>query len=360
MAEDAGDKTEAPTPRRRQEALDQGNIARSPDLAAACATVGGMVLLKHYGDHVVAALHGVMSDALSVHNFRDPEPARLLAPAVTAAASVAVAAAPLIVGLVLIGVVVNGLQVGLRLNTKRLTPNAAALNPLKGLRNLIGGGRGFVPVLINLAKFVAIAFVAYTALRDRMPLIVSAQRLEFLGIFRLAADVVYAVAVRVGVLLLVLALLDYFYKRWKIEQDLKMTKQQVKDEMRSMDGDPQVKSRRRQLAVDMVKQSMRKTVPTADVIVTNPTHYAVAIKYDAATMNAPRVVAKGKGPLAKHIREIAVANGIPILERKPLARALYKLVDVGGEVPEQFYSAVAEILAYVYELSGKLRMKQAG
>ncbi|HLL88695.1 MAG TPA: EscU/YscU/HrcU family type III secretion system export apparatus switch protein, partial [Tepidisphaeraceae bacterium] len=268
-------------------------------------------------------------------------------------------ASPLVLGLMLIGVVVNGLQVGLNFNTKRLTPNLAALNPLKGLRNLIGGGRGPVPVLINLVKFAAIAFVAYTALRDRMGQIVTAQQLEFLQIFRLGADVVYAIAIRVGILLLVLALCDYFYKRWKIEKDMKMTKQQVKDELRSMDGDPQVKSRRRQIALDMVKKSMRKTVPTADVIVTNPTHYAIAIKYDATTMNAPRVVAKGKGPLAKHIREIAIAHGIPILERKPLARALYKLVDVGGEVPEQFYSAVAEILAYVYELSGKMRMKQA-
>jgi len=359
MADDAGEKTEAPTPRRRQEARDQGNIARSPDLAAAVATVGGMLLLKYHGDGIVRALRGVITDTLSAQSFADASADRVLVPAARSVVDVAIAASPLVLGLMLIGVVVNGLQVGLNFNTKRLTPNLAALNPLKGLRNLIGGGRGPVPVLINLVKFAAIAFVAYTALRDRMGQIVTAQQLEFLQIFRLGADVVYAIAIRVGILLLVLALCDYFYKRWKIEKDMKMTKQQVKDELRSMDGDPQVKSRRRQIALDMVKKSMRKTVPTADVIVTNPTHYAIAIKYDATTMNAPRVVAKGKGPLAKHIREIAIAHGIPILERKPLARALYKLVDVGGEVPEQFYSAVAEILAYVYELSGKMRMKQA-
>ena len=134
-----------------------------------------------------------------------------------------------------------------------------------------------------------------------------------------------------------------------------MTKQEVKDEMRRMDGDPRVKQRRRQLAQQMMKEQFKRDVPTADVIVTNPTHFAVALKYDAGNMHAPRVVAKGQDFMAQRIREIAIASGVPILERPPLARALYKLVQVGQEIPEQYYSAVAEILAYVYELSGKAR-----
>ena len=125
-----------------------------------------------------------------------------------------------------------------------------------------------------------------------------------------------------------------------------------------MEGDPKIKQRRRQLAIQMLTNKFKKEVPTADVVVTNPTEFAIAIKYDEGTMRAPRVVAKGQGYLALKIREIAIANGVPILERKPLARALYKLVDIGQEIPEQFYSAVAEILAYVYELSGKLRERK--
>ena len=177
--------------------------------------------------------------------------------------------------------------------------------------------------------------------------------------FFISVIIVYSIIVRITILLLVLAIVDYFYQRYRIEKSLKMTKQEVKDEMKSMDGDPKIKARRRQIAIQMVTQRFKKDVPTADVVVTNPTEFAVAIKYDSDKMHAPRVVAKGQGYMAMKIREIAIAHGVPILERKPLARALYKLVDVGHEIPEQFYSAVAEILAYVYELSGKLRKQTA-
>jgi len=133
----------------------------------------------------------------------------------------------------------------------------------------------------------------------------------------------------------------------------------VKDELRNMEGDPKLKQRRRQVGMQIAQRKLKKDVPTADVVVTNPTEFAVALKYDQSSMHAPRVVAKGQGLMAQRIREIAVAAGVPILERKPLARALFKLVEVGQEIPEQFYSAVAEILAYVYELTGKVRRKVA-
>ena len=155
-----------------------------------------------------------------------------------------------------------------------------------------------------------------------------------------------------------LAILDYAWQKWRLERELKMTKQEVKEEMRRMEGDPKIKQRRRQIALQMAQKRLAKDVPTADVIITNPTEFAIALKYDADAMHAPKVVAKGQDLIAKRIREIAIEHGIPIVERKPLARALYKLVEVGQEIPEQFYSAVAEILAYVYELSGKLRQQQ--
>jgi flagellar biosynthetic protein FlhB len=159
-------------------------------------------------------------------------------------------------------------------------------------------------------------------------------------------------------MLLILALIDYAYQRHRIEQELKMSKQEVKEEMRRMEGDPKIKMRRRQLAMQAAAQRLKKDVPTADVVVTNPTEYAVALKYDPKMMNSPRVIAKGRDLMAKRIREIAIANGIPILERKPLAQALFKLVEVGHEIPEQFYAAVAEILAYVYDLGGKIKLRK--
>jgi len=269
------------------------------------------------------------------------------------------AMAPLLIGALLIAVLVNMMQVGLFFSTKRIQPNFAALNPTKGLSRIFGGGNGMVQLLMNAGKMGLVALTAYSAIHGRMAQIVTVQQLTFIQIFGLGAQIVYSIIVRITILLLVLAIVDYFYQRYRIEKSLKMTKQEVKDEMKSMDGDPKIKARRRQIAIQMVTQRFKKDVPTADVVVTNPTEFAVAIKYDSDKMHAPRVVAKGQGYMAMKIREIAIAHGVPILERKPLARALYKLVDVGHEIPEQFYSAVAEILAYVYELSGKLRKQTA-
>lgn len=359
MAEDLGDKTEAPTPRRREEAREQGQVARSPDLAAAVLLLGAMFLLKWTGTDLAAALRVLVEETLSPGAFADADAGQALHGLLRAVLLAGRGLAPLLVGLVVLSIVVNVAQVGFVFNAARLQPNLAALNPFKGLGSLFGGGQGPAKALLGLAKMLVLALVAWSAVADRIGPIVAAQQLDYLQIFGLGADVVYAVGLRVGVALLVLAVLDYAWQRWQLERKLRMTKQEVKEEMRRMEGDPKIKQRRRQIAQQMAMNRMKKDVPTADVVVTNPTHLAVALKYDAATMHAPRVVAKGQGYVAQRIREIAVAAGVPILERKPLARALYKLVEVGQEVPEEFYNTVAEILAYVYELSGKLRAKQS-
>ena len=361
MAEEYGEKTEAPTPRRRQEAREQGQIARSQDLTAAAMIVAALLLLNAFGQDLVKALRALLAETLSL---RSPDagpsaPGPVLEELVRSLAQVVKAALPFLVGLTLVIVVVNLLQVGLHLNLNRLQPNLGALNPFKGFARLFGKGRSPVQGLMAVLKLVLIAAVAYSALHGRLELIVSAQGLGHLQVFALGAQVVYDVALRVGIALLVLALIDYAYQKWKHERDLRMTKQEVKEEMRRMEGDPKIKQRRRQIAMQIAHQRMKKDVPTADVVVTNPTEYAVALKYDAGSMHAPRVIAKGRGLIAQRIREIAISAGVPILERKPLARALFKLVEVGQEIPEQFYTAVAEILAYVYELSGKAKQRQS-
>jgi flagellar biosynthesis protein FlhB len=358
MAEETGDKTEAPTPKRRQQAAEQGQVARSPDLVAAALVVGSMLLLNGYGTGVVNALAMLLKEMLSPASFADTNDRDVLHGILRALIVVGRALLPLFVGLVLIALAGNLLQVGIRPNLARLRPNLAALSPFKGLGRIFGG-RGPAHAAMGLLKFVAIAFVAYTALRDRMPQIVAAPRLGFYQVFLLGGQIVYAVALRIGVALLILAILDYLYQRWQLERELKMTKQEVKDEMRSMEGDPKIKQRRRQIAIQIAYRQLKKAVPTADVVVTNPTEFAVALKYDPDAMHAPRVVAKGQGQMAARIRQLAIEAGVPILERKPLARALYKLVEVGQEIPEQFYATVAEILAYVYELSGKGRRRAA-
>lgn len=358
MADEDGDKTEAPTPKRRAEAREQGNIARSPDLTAAVLILCSLFSLQWFGPGVINALKTLVQKGLG-DSLSDLSVTSTLESIVASLKLAAIAVSPILLGAVLVAVVINIVQVGFNLTTKRLQPNLGALNPLNGFGRIFGKGQGWVHLLMSMLKLVLVGAVAYSAIHNRIGDIVTCQQLTHMQIYALGAEVIYQIILRIGILLLVLAIIDYVYQKWKLEQSLKMTKQQVKEEMRSMEGDPKVKQRRRQLAIQLVQKRLQKDVPTADVVVTNPTEYAVAIKYDPDTMNAPKVVAKGQGFIAQKIRELAIENGIPILERKPLARALYKLVEVGHEIPEQFYSGVAEILAYVYELSGKMKRKVA-
>ncbi|GIW76176.1 MAG: flagellar biosynthetic protein FlhB [Phycisphaerae bacterium] len=353
MADDYGDKTEAPTPRRRQEARENGQIARSQDLTAAVLFLAAMLLLNFFGSGIMTTLRDVMRRMLGHDALSDFSPPSLAEAFFQLLVRVAVALGPVLAGFVLVAIAINLVQVGFFLSTKRIQPKLEMLNPARGIKRIFGGGQGIVSLLMNLAKLVLITLVAYSAVHGKIGLIVAATQLSAEQIFSLGTQIVYDIGLRIAVLLLVLAILDYAYQRYKNEQQLKMTKQQVKEEMKRMEGDPLVKQRRRQIQLQRATQRIRQDVPKADFIVTNPTHYAVAIQYDPDRMNAPKVVAKGADYLAFRIREVAAEHGIPILERPPLARAIYRDVEVGQEIPEKFYAAVAEILAYVYEISGK-------
>jgi flagellar biosynthetic protein FlhB len=353
--EDGGDKTEAPTARRRTEAREQGQIARSPDLSAAALLIGILLLMRSFGTPIVSALKLIVGEMLSANTLSNFDPAAGTAALARAAAAIGVAMTPMLLGIVLISIFANLAQVGFNLNFNRVTPNIAALNPIKGLSRLFGGRRVIIRMGMNFFKVILVTMTAYSAVHGRMAQIMAAQALSFIQIFGMGSEIVFSITLRIGLLLLVLALFDYAYQRYQLEQDLKMSKQDVKEEMRRMDGDPKIKARRRQIAVQRHIQRLKKEVPKADVVITNPTHFAIALKYDAAKMHAPRVVAKGQDLMAQRIREIAMGAGVPLVERAPLARALYKMCDVGDQIPEQFYSAVAEILAYVYQLARNLR-----
>ena len=349
MAEESGDKTEAATPRRRQEAREEGQVARSADLTAACLLIASMMLLRWFGPDLIASLRTVTERMLSADSLTNLAPYSAGADITWAVLLMARALAPLFLGLLVVAVGANIAQVGFYLNFDRLTPNFGSLNPLTNFARLFKGP-GLVRFGMGLLKLLLVAAVAYSAVSERLPQIIMMQQFSFLQIFALSAGVLFNISIRIGVLLLVLALIDYGYQRFHLEQTLRMSKQDVKEEMRRMDGDPKIKQRRRQIAVQLATKKLKKDIPTADVVVTNPTEFAIALQYDAAAMNAPRVIAKGQDLMAKRIREIAIEAGVPILERKPLARALYKLVNVGQEIPEQFYSAVAESLTYIYKI----------
>ncbi|HOO16763.1 MAG TPA: flagellar biosynthesis protein FlhB [Phycisphaerae bacterium] len=349
--DDGGDRTEAPTPRRLQEARDEGRIPRSVDLTAAVALMAAAILLKTLGSGLFGSLLQLTSD---LGEPSDVAGGDLAAVVLRVALATARGLLPFL-GLLLLATALGAVvQSGLSPSLKPLEPKLEKLNPAAGVRRLFSldsatrAGQG-------VFKITLVALVAYVTITGELDTVLNAGLLEPAGIVQMSAALLYKLALRLGLTLLVLALLDYWYQRWNWWRRLKMTKQEVRDELKRMEGDPQMRHRRRQLQMRLALQRVGIDVPKADVVVTNPTEYAVALKYDEATMTAPRVMAKGKDLLAARIRQVAQQHRIPIVQRPPLARALYAAVEVGQEVPPAYYRAVAEVLAYVYRITGKLR-----
>lgn len=350
MAENYQDKTETPTPRRRQEARSRGQVGKSPDLAPALILMAAMLLLHFSGQSILAKLLKVTRTCLSDPSAPD---ATSMLPLLKAAfRDTAGMVLPLLVLVFAVALIGCFAQVGLLFTTQTLKPSLDKLNPVTGLQRMFGA-RAFVQLLMGLAKMCLLGVVTWLTLRSRIDVLANASHMPHLTMVGMAAELVYTLGLRLAIVLLLLALIDFIYQRYKTERDLRMTKEEVKEEMRRMDGDPMVKKRRREVQMQLSLQRMKAAVPKADVVITNPTELAVAIQYDTERMDAPRVIAKGADEMARRIREIAIEHGIPIVERKPLARALYKSVEVGREIPVEFYRAVAEVLAYVYELSGR-------
>ncbi len=350
MAVNADERTEPPTPRRRNEARAKGQVARSQDLTAAVLLLAGFLALALLGPSIWHSMLAVMRTGL------EPKlPASIdevLPFAAAAAVEMFRRLAPYLLILLFTGFAVMYAQVGPLLTLQPLTPTLSKLSPLRGIQRLFSI-RSVMTAVMNLGKLFVVGLVAYLVIAGSAPAILFAFTLDFTDLFWLGAHIVFRLALALTGAFLLLALLDLAWQRYRHERDLRMTKEEVKDELRSMEGDPAIKRRRRQIQLQLAMQRLKKDVPEADVVVTNPTHVAVAIRYDSETMSAPQVVAKGADRIALRIREIAAVHGIPIVERKPLARALFDTVEVGQYIPERFYRAIAEILAYVYELAGR-------
>lgn len=353
MAESGQEKSEAPTSRRRSEARNEGQVAKSQDLTAAVSLLFTMLLLYVFGYDTLMGMRHNLHLTLNGELVDNPTQVGDVGTLVSTMMRVTITTiGPLILCMALVALVATVGQVGFLVTTKPLEPNFGKLSPLKGAKNLVNA-RAAMRLAMSLLKVALIGGVAALVILDDMPRVVSMSRLELAPLFAAACELVFVLALKLAALLLVLALIDYVYQRWQHEQDLKMTKQEVREEMKRMDGDPLVKQRRQRVAKQLAMQRINQAVPGADVIVTNPTHFAVALRYDSDSMAAPRVVAKGADFMALRIRQIAMTHDVPIVERKELARALYRSVEVGQEVPAEHYAAVAEILAYVYRISGQ-------
>ncbi|MEO0587234.1 MAG: EscU/YscU/HrcU family type III secretion system export apparatus switch protein, partial [Planctomycetota bacterium] len=318
----AGEKSEDPTPRKLTEARNDGNVAKSTDLAAAATLLAAIAASALFAERFVMEigemLRSLMTDAFAGNPTRADDLVEL-------GAFSSLMLARIVGPLALVVFVVTGLvmlmQVGFLLTTKPITPKPERLNPIKGIANLFNL-RAAMRFVMSLSKISIIAVVAVVMIALDLPEIVGIVELEAIQGLVAMAWLMFVLAVKLALVLLILALLDYAYQRYQRWEDLKMTKQDVKDEMKRMDGDPMVRQRRAQVARQLAMQRLSAAVPTADVVVTNPTHYAVALRYDAGSMGAPRVVAKGVDLLAVRVRQLAAQHGVPIVERPPLARAL--------------------------------------
>lgn len=349
MAEDMGERTEQPTPKRLAEAREKGQIPKSADLSSALLLTSAMVMLIAMGAGFFEQSASLLKRSLGGDLLSPADPASVNSLLLT---TIRIAWPALAVAF-LIAYVVNFLQVGWLLSSKTLKPKFKQFDIVKGLGKMVSR-RNWVKGLINVGKVSLVGGVVALFVRANLPKIAALPTLHITASIGVVGSLMLQLALWALLLLILLGVADYLYQRWQHTEDHKMTKQEVKDERKNMDGDPAMKRRQLDFGRTILSQQMRKSVPGADVVVTNPTHFAVALKYEHGSWNAPRVVAKGADFMAMQIRYIAAANGVPIIERPPLARALYYQCEVGQEIPADLYEAVAELLAYVYRLDGRL------
>jgi flagellar biosynthetic protein FlhB len=348
-----GERTELPSERRLQEARERGQVARSTDLAGALDLCVVLAVLFVFGGAVVRVLGVVMKRTLE-HDMPAHSVPTLPVIMRDVLYPSAVALAPILT-LVVIGAMFSHIsQFGLVFSTHPLSPRLDRLSPIKGIANLFAR-RNVVRSAMGMVKLSLIAWVGMLIIGNMGGQVAMLSSLGALA----GASVLWSMILRLALwllaLLLALGVVDLLFQRWQHSQDLRMTRQEVQDERRSMEGDPLVKGRRMRMMRQIALQRINQAVPRADVVVTNPTHYSVAIEYDQATMHAPRVIAKGADFMAMRIRQVAAAHSVPIVERPPLARALFAQTEVGREISPELYQAVAEVLAYVYKLERTVR-----
>ena len=349
MPEQMGEKTEQPTPRRLEEAIKQGQIPRSGEVQTVFVLMGALAALAFAGREIWQQFVSVTVLTLSHLHDTTITANSLQGYGVSAVFVLTKCVGPILLATAAAGLLAGGIQNRFNTASEVLTPNWNRVNPVEGFQRLFSA-RMLVPTLVGLVKFAFILAVSWSEIRSIVndPIFtsaVSAYRLaQFLG------ETTLGIFLRVGLGLFVIAAADYGYQFWRNNRDLMMTKQELKEEMKNSETNQQVKAARRKRRKASKAKALAE-IPRADVVVTNPTHIAIALRYDRKTMRAPRVVAKGIRLNAEKIREIAQQHQVPILENKPLARMLFKHGRVGGEIPAELYAAVAEILAWVYRVN---------
>lgn len=353
MAEDQESRTEDPTERKIQKTREKGQVAKSMEINSVAVILASMLVFTFFG---MSFMNGVLD--LWREYFSASGTFKLTEDSLHHLATITMERlfflmAPILLAVAVVGILVNYWQNdGFLLSWEPITPKFNKLNPLEGFKRLLSV-EGLVNLLKSVGKLAVVAITVYLSLAGQWDKAPNLMELPVEQTIWMVSDEAYYLFLKVIAVLAVIAAADYAYQRYQYTKNLKMTKQEVIDERKDMEGDPRIKARIRQKQFEMFRSRMMAKVPQAEVIITNPTHLSIAIRYERNKDLAPVVIAKGSGYVALKIREIAKEHKIPIMEDKPLAQTLFKTVDIGEVIPEALYKAVAEILAYVYRLKNK-------
>ena len=348
----AAERTEQPTPKKLEKARKKGQVPQSQELTQIVTLLALIMILALMGPSLlewfITQVKGGMScqtaaftDSISFWNFTKAkivDSLLILCPIFAA----------LFAGCVLACTAIGGLNFA----PEAITLKFSQLNPVTGFAKLVNG-RSMVKLLVSIFKLLFVSFIVWFYLQSRLDMLANLRWAWSTQILVATAKIILGLLIRVGIALLVIGVADALYQKWKYIQDLKMTRQEVKRERKDIDGSPEVKSRMRRLQIEMSKTRMLQEVPKASVVLVNPTHFAVALRYDAKTMDAPVMVAKGADLMAEKIREVARAYGVPIIRKPELARTIYSTVKLGGLIPQTLYMAVAEVMAMIHRLRHK-------
>ena len=347
------EKTEPATPKRRQDAREKGQVAKSIEINSTAILVTGILFLFFFGGQMMLKGQYYMQILFENVTNIEVDAGNLQGYFALIMEKGAILTLPFMVIILFVGLVVNFGQVGFMITGDPLLPKWSKINPLAGFKRIFASKRSIVELIKNIFKIILISVIAYYTIKGEIENYIPLMDYSPYNIFAFAAWETFEVSMKIVVVFLMIAVFDYAFQKHDFEESIKMTKQEVKDDLKQMEGDPQIKARIRSIQREQARKRMMQEVPEADVVITNPTMLAIAIKYDMVAMDAPVVVAKGARLIAEKIRKIAEEKNIPIVQDKPLARALYKAVEVGDQIPEEFFQAVAEILAYVYKLKNK-------
>ncbi|MFN2449711.1 MAG: flagellar biosynthesis protein FlhB [Candidatus Baltobacteraceae bacterium] len=347
------EQTEKATPKRRQEARGRGQVAKSPDLAGAGVFLAGVFVLHALAPATMSSVGGAMRAILwRIHEHQDFTVGSVWLLYARVFSSAGLLLGALFLSALVCALAVNLLQTGLVFTVKPLVPSFNKINPVTGLKRMLSK-----QVLVNLGKQLlklgAVLIIVYTSVAGSINTLFGAGQMPPQQLVGYVGDVAFTIGWKFGFLLVIVGLADFAYERWQYEEQLKMSKQEVKDEYRQSEGNPEVRAAVKRRQREFARRRMMSSVPKATVVVTNPTHFAVALHWDEITMDAPVVTAKGADLIAKRIREIAVENGVPIMENPPLARTLYAKVELEQSIPPNMYAAVAQVIAFVFKLRRK-------